>query len=126
MLKKLNSCSSYNKIGLQNKSWVCMATSSKPMSNHMCKGIPVHAAIDNNDGVQQTLTGKGTTHDTNMTLFQSVCESLSWSLFENVTIFSAFNVIEMCVKRTVCSIATFFILSSSSIRCNIYSKDTGD
>ena len=76
MLNKLNSCSSYNEIGLQGKSWCCMVASSKRMSNKMCKGIPVHATIDNNDGVQETLTGKGSTHDTNMILFQPICKSL--------------------------------------------------
>ena len=61
MLNKLNSCSSCNEIGLQNRSWACMVPYSKHMTNHMCKGIPVHATIDNNDGVQETLTGKGMT-----------------------------------------------------------------
>ena len=76
MLNNLNSCSSCNAIGLQNKSWDCLVASSKCMSNHMCKGIPVHTTVDNNDGVQETLTGKGKTHDTNMTLFQPICEGL--------------------------------------------------
>ena len=75
------------------------------MSHHMCKGIPVHTTIDNNDRVQEILTGKGTTHDTNMTLFQSICEGLFLSLFENLTLISAFNVFDLRVKRTVCSIA---------------------
>ena len=53
-----------------------MVAFSKSMSNHMCKGIPVHATIDSNEVVQETLTGKGTTHDTNITLFQPICEGL--------------------------------------------------
>ena len=53
-----------------------MAASSKRMSNHMCRGIPVCATIDNNDGVQEALTGKGATHDTNMTLFRPIFERL--------------------------------------------------
>ena len=36
----------------------------------MAKGIAIHAAIDNNDGRQETMTGKGTTLDSNCTLFQ--------------------------------------------------------
>ena len=52
MLSKLIFCSSYDEIGLQNKSWACIVASSKRMSNHMCKGIPVHATINNNDEVQ--------------------------------------------------------------------------
>ena len=52
MLSKLIFCLSYDEIRLQNKSWACIVASSKRMSNHMCKGIPVHATINNNDGVQ--------------------------------------------------------------------------
>ena len=107
MLDKLNSCSSYKEIGLQNRSWACIVAASKRMIN---------ATIDNNDGVQETLTGKGATHDTNMTLFQPICESLFLSLFENLTILSGFNVFEMSVKRTVCSTdsVAFF---QQDIRC---------
>ena len=76
MLHKLNTCASYNDIRLQNKSWARMVSASKRISNHMIKKVPVHATIDNNDGVQETLTGKGTTHDTNMTLFQPLCTGL--------------------------------------------------
>ena len=53
-----------------------MVASSKRMSNHMCKGVPVHATINNNDGVQVTLTGNGTAYDTNITFFQSICKGL--------------------------------------------------
>ena len=45
-------------------------------SNHIRKGIPVYAAIDNNDGVQETLTGKDTTYETNRALFQPICKYL--------------------------------------------------
>ena len=34
------------------------------------KGISLHSSIDNNDRRQDTMTGAGTTHDTNSTLFQ--------------------------------------------------------
>ena len=53
-----------------------MVAFSMRISNHTCKGIPVYAAIDNNDGVQETLTGKDTTYETNMTLFQPICKDL--------------------------------------------------
>ena len=53
MLNKLNSCRSYTEIGPQNKSWACIVVSSKRMGNHMRKGLPVQATIDNNDGVQR-------------------------------------------------------------------------
>ena len=53
-----------------------MVAFSIHISNHVRKGIPVYAAIDNNDGVQQTFTGKNTTNDTNMKLFQPICKDL--------------------------------------------------
>ena len=37
---------------------------------HLRKGVVTHNTIDNNDGRQKTVTGAGTTHDTNKTLFQ--------------------------------------------------------
>ena len=33
-------------------------------------GVTTHSTIDNNDGRQETMTGSGTTHDTNKTIFQ--------------------------------------------------------
>ena len=47
-----------------------MVAFSMLISNHTRKGIPVYAAIDNNDGVQDT------TYETNMTLFQPTCKDL--------------------------------------------------
>ena len=76
MLHKLNVCSSYNDIRLQNKSWARMVASRNRISKHMLKKLPVHATIDNTDGMQDTLTWKGRTHDTNMTLFQPLCKGL--------------------------------------------------
>ena len=40
------------------------------MHKRLFKGISLHSSIDNNDGRQETMTGAGTTHDTNKTLFQ--------------------------------------------------------
>ena len=34
------------------------------------KGVTNHSTIDNKDGQQKTMTGSGTTHDTNITMFQ--------------------------------------------------------
>ena len=51
MLNKLDSDSSNSKIGLQNKSWVCMVAFSIRSINHIRKGISVYTAIDNNYGV---------------------------------------------------------------------------
>ena len=36
----------------------------------MRMGVTTHSTIDNNDGNQETMTGLGTPHDTNKTLFQ--------------------------------------------------------
>ena len=107
MLNKLNPGSSINEIGLQNKSWGCMVALSMRISNHIRKGIPVYAAIDNNDGVKETLTGKDTTYDTNMTLFQPIYKDLFGSLLENLIKLSLFNVFEMCIKKTLYSITIF-------------------
>ena len=59
MLHKLNVCSSYNYIRLQNKSWAWMVASRKCISKHILKKLSVHATIDNNDDMQEKLTGKG-------------------------------------------------------------------
>ena len=53
-----------------------MVAFSMHISNHIRKGILVYAAIDNNDGVKETLTGKDTTYDTNMKLFQPIYKDL--------------------------------------------------
>ena len=53
-----------------------MVALSMRISNHIQKGIPIYAAIDNNDGVQETFVGKDTTYDMNMTPFQSICKDL--------------------------------------------------
>ena len=34
------------------------------------KGVTAHSTIDNNDSRQETMTGSGITHDTNITMFQ--------------------------------------------------------
>ena len=53
-----------------------MIAFSVRISNHIRKGIPVYAAIDNNDGAQEILTGKDTNYDTKMTLFLRICKDL--------------------------------------------------
>ena len=76
MLHKLNVYSSYNDIRLQNKSCARMVASKMRISKRMLRKLPMHTKIDNNDGMQDTLTGKSTTHDMNMTLFQPLCKGL--------------------------------------------------
>ena len=47
-----------------------MISADTGKSKMMAKRIATHATIDNNDGRQETMTGKGTTLDSNCTLFQ--------------------------------------------------------
>jgi len=41
----------------------------------LVKGIPTHFTLDNNYGTEETATGHGTTHDTNMVLFQPILKN---------------------------------------------------
>ena len=50
-----------------------MAVSSKAVTKNLLKNIATNVTIDNNDGVQGTITGKGKTHDGNITIFQPLC-----------------------------------------------------
>lgn len=61
---------SYNDIRLQNQAWARMVSKNPLQLSNFRKGVMTHSTIDNNDGRQDTWTGKGTTHDTNKTLFQ--------------------------------------------------------
>ena len=70
MLHKFNHTISYQDIRTQNMAWSRMVSSRQLLLSKMRKGICTHSTVDNNDGKQETLTGAGTTHDTNKTLFQ--------------------------------------------------------
>ena len=70
ILHKLNNTISYSDVRLQNIAWERMVSADRRKSKMMAKGLTTHATIDNNDGRQETMTGKGTTHDSNRTLFQ--------------------------------------------------------
>ena len=70
ILHKLNNTISYSDVRLQNIAWARMVSADRRKSKMMAKGLTTHATIDNNDGRQETMTGKGTTHDSNCTLFQ--------------------------------------------------------
>ena len=72
---KLNSTSSYSNVRLQNITWARMISANIRKSKMMAKGIVTHATIDSNDRRQETMTGKGTTHDSNRTLFQPLLPS---------------------------------------------------
>ena len=67
---KSNHAISYDAIRMQNQAWARMVTGKKSHAAHLRKGVVTHSTIDNNDGRQETVTGAGTTHDTNKTLFQ--------------------------------------------------------
>ena len=77
-LHKLNHCISYNDVRKYNNEWAKNNSTPTPKTLHM--GISTHAAIDNNDGNQETTTGKGTSHDTNMTILQPLIKGSLLSL----------------------------------------------
>ena len=70
MLHELNNTISCHEVSMQNKAWSRMVSATDRKSISTMKGIPIHATIDNNDGRKETMTGKGTSHDSNRTLFQ--------------------------------------------------------
>ena len=61
---------SYNDIRIQNQAWSWMVASESLFFPSFRKGVTNHSTIDNKDGQQKTMTGSGTTHDTNITMFQ--------------------------------------------------------
>ena len=65
-LHKFGLSISYNKVIDYNEKWSKLVV---PAEQRLIRGIPVHSSIDNDDGRQETLSGFGITHDTNMTLF---------------------------------------------------------
>ena len=71
LLSKSNHVASYNEIKRYNVEWANLSGSRVSLFSNMRKGIPTHSTVDNNDGRQETMTGAGTTHDTNQTLFQT-------------------------------------------------------
>ena len=68
-LNKFGHTISYNKVREYNDTW---SKSVSPVHERFVNCVSLHSSIDNNDGRQETLTGCGTTHDTNMTLFQTI------------------------------------------------------
>ena len=74
MLNKLGHSIPYDSYRIQTKHWSEIA-SEKGFLAPMVKGVSTHVTMDNNDGGQETMTGKGTTHDTNFTIFQPVMKN---------------------------------------------------
>ena len=69
-LHKCNHVISYRDIRMQNAAWARMVSQRPTPASSLRRGVVTHSSIDNNDGRQDTITGTGTTHDTNATLFQ--------------------------------------------------------
>ena len=69
-LHKCNHTISYNAIRKQNEAWARMVSNKPYCASSFRKGVTTHSTIDNNDGKQETIDGTGTTHDTNITMFQ--------------------------------------------------------
>ena len=68
--EELHKCAhsiSYSIIKEYNTKW---ARLRQPVHKRFPKNIPLHSSIDNNNWCQETMTGSGTTHHTNSTLFQ--------------------------------------------------------
>ena len=69
-LHKTNHVIFYNDIRMQNAAWSRMVSEDRLHLPYFRKGVTTQSTIDNNDGRQETLTGSGTTQDTNKTVFQ--------------------------------------------------------
>ena len=78
ILNKMGHSITYEDFRNQTKRWASTASESGFVAP-MVTGIPTHVTLDNNDGSQETVTGKGTTHDTNFTIFQPILKG------ENIT-----------------------------------------
>ena len=71
LLNQTNNSITYDDLLEQNMFWFQMVT-QQGVCPSLATGISTHVTLDNNDGCQDTTTGKGTTHDTNFTVFQPV------------------------------------------------------
>ena len=71
-LHKLNRRISYTDVRMQNKKLAQNVSSKMKAPKLLMKRIATHVTLDNNDGREETSTGRGTIHDTNFTIFQSV------------------------------------------------------
>ena len=71
-LHKLNHSISYTDVRMQNKKLAQNVSSQKKAPKSLMKRIATHVTLDNNDGREETSTGRETTHDTNFTIFQPI------------------------------------------------------
>ena len=71
-LHKLSHSISYTDVRMQNKKLAQNASSQMKAPKSLMKRIATHVTLENNDGKEETLTGRGTTYDTNFTIFQPI------------------------------------------------------
>ena len=71
-LHKLNHSISYTGVGMQNKKLAQNVSSQMKALKSLMKRLATHVTLDNNDGRAKTSTGRGTTHDSNFTIFQPI------------------------------------------------------
>ena len=71
-LHKRNHSISYSDVRMQNKKLAQNVSSQMKAPKSLMKRIATHVTLDNNDGREETSTGRGTTHDTNFTIFQPI------------------------------------------------------
>ena len=71
-LHKLNHSISYTDVRMQNKKLAQNVSSQMKAPKSLMKRIATHVTLDNNDGKEETPTGRGTTHDTNVTISQPI------------------------------------------------------
>ena len=74
-LHKLNHSISYTDVRMQNKKLAQNVSSQMKAPKSLMKRIATHVTLGNNDGREETSAGRGTTHDTNFTIFQSILHS---------------------------------------------------
>ena len=71
-LHKLNHSISYTDVRMQNKKLAQNLSSQMKAPKSLMKRIATHVTLCNNDGREETPTGRGTMHDKNFTIFQLI------------------------------------------------------
>ena len=71
-LHKLSHSKSSTDVRMQNKKVTQNVSSQMKAAKSLMKRIATHVTLDNNDGREETSSGRGTTHDTNFTIFQPI------------------------------------------------------
>ena len=79
-LHKTNYVISYNNIHMLNAAWLRMVSEDRLHFPYFRKCVTTRNEIDKNNGHQETLTGPGTTHDTNKTIFRFLSTEENQSL----------------------------------------------